>query len=98
MITFVGGSPFSTSFASRHSWRVRQSDNYHHVDHDFCNFEDDNDDNVEDFDDEDGDREHDNKADFSWRILGWKMMLGILIIMIILKIKMMANGVVLTMI
>ena len=27
LITFVGGSPFSTSFASRHSWRVRQSDN-----------------------------------------------------------------------
>ena len=59
MITFVGGNPFSTSFASRHSWRVRQSDNYHHVDHDFYNFynfddfEDDKDDNVGGFADED---------------------------------------------
>ena len=25
-ITFVGANPFSTSFASRHSWRVRQSE------------------------------------------------------------------------
>ena len=93
MITFVGGSPFSTSFASLHSWRVRQSDNYHHVDHYFYNFDDDN---VEDFDDEDD--EHDNKADFSWRVFGCKIMLGTLMIMIILTIKMMANGMVLKMI
>ena len=68
MITFVGGSPFSTSFASRHSWRVRQSDNYHDND-DFDDFMNDNyhgndynvDHDFEDFEDEDD--YHDNKAD-----------------------------------
>ena len=50
MITFVGGSPFSTSFASRHSWRVRQSehDNYD----DYRNIDDDNDNIFDDFEDD----------------------------------------------
>ena len=64
MITFVGGNPFSTSFASRHSWRVRQSynyDDYQSIDDDDDDEDDDNDEGDDDDDEDDGD-DHDNKA------------------------------------